>query len=132
MKNSNFSKRLSELMRDLGLSQKDVCEMTGSSKSSVSQWLSGKNVPSDERQAEIAISLGFSESYFQTNENEKPKKGVPGMKISEAHKLLGISIPALKQGLQDGVFPWGYAVHMPSGKWVYWINKEKLMEEERI
>lgn len=34
-------------------------------------------------------------------------------------------------GLQQGIFPWGYAVKM-SSKWTYFINAVKFYESEKL
>ena len=45
-----FKDRLKQAMQDLGLNQVQVCAMIGKSKASVSQYLSGKQVPSEDVQ----------------------------------------------------------------------------------
>lgn len=59
-----FADKLKNLMTELGLSQSKLSELTGIGKSSISQYLSGKNEPSKERKKEIARALGVQESYF--------------------------------------------------------------------
>ena len=52
------------------------------------------------------------------------------MKVSEAAKKLGVSERFIRRGLQQGRFPWGYAVKGSGEKWVYCILTEKFKEEE--
>lgn len=52
-----FSEKLKQAMQELHLNQRQVCGMTGKSKGSVSQYLSGKQVPSIEVQSSIATAL---------------------------------------------------------------------------
>lgn len=128
----NFREKLSDLMADLGLTQKDVAEEISSSKAAVSQWLSGRNLPSPMRQAEIAVALGQKEDYFSGNEQRPNLRwSVERMTPAEAAIILHMDKETICKGLRDCVFPWGYAVHMPSGRWVYWINRRKLLEEEK-
>lgn len=65
-----FKDALLNAMCELGLNQRQVCGMTGCSKASVSQYLSGKNVPSEQKQREIAEALGLQSDYFTWPEPE--------------------------------------------------------------
>ena len=59
-----FSEKLKNLMSELGLSQSKLSDLTGIGKSSISQYLSGKNEPSKDRKKEIARTLGVQDDYF--------------------------------------------------------------------
>ena len=52
-----FSEKLKQAMQELHLNQRQVCGMTGKSKGSVSQYLSGKQIPSEDVQSAIAVAL---------------------------------------------------------------------------
>ena len=131
-----FKDALFNAMVVLNLNQRQVCGMTGCSKASVSQYLSGKNVPSPQKQVEIAEALGLEPDYFhEDNEFKKPqiRKGqITKMLPETAAKVLGISKEAVRAGLQQGVFPWGYGIKMPSGKWVYVINADRFADIEGV
>ena len=131
-----FKDALLNAMVELNLNQRQVCGMTGCSKASVSQYLSGKNVPSEQKQREIAEALGLQSDYFTWPEPETTKEVQRGqmkrLLPEEAGKILGIGKAAVRAGLQQGVFPWGYGIHMPSGKWVYVINEERFRQIEGI
>lgn len=45
--------------------------------------------------------------------------------IKQAAELMQASEQFIRLGLQQGIFPWGYAVKM-SSRWTYWIDGEKL------
>ncbi len=50
--------------------------------------------------------------------------------VKEVADLMGgncASEEFIRRGLQQGKFPWGYAVKM-SSRWTYWISKEKFQE----
>lgn len=47
------------------------------------------------------------------------------MKVSEVAKIMGKSEQFVRIGLQQGVFPFGYAVKM-SSRWTYYINPKKF------
>ena len=131
-----FKDALLNAMVELNLNQRQVCGMTGCSKASISQYLSGKNVPSEQKQREIAEALGLQSDYFTWPEPETARAVQRGqmkrMLPEEAGKILGIGKAAVRAGLQQGVFPWGYGIHMPSGKWVYVINAERFAQIEGI
>lgn len=59
-----FSEKLKKVMQELHLNQTQVCGLTGKSKGSVSQYLSGKQIPSENVQSDIAVSLGLAPDYF--------------------------------------------------------------------
>lgn len=124
----NFSEKLTDLMRTLGLSQTKLSELTGIGKSSISQYLSGKNEPSENRKREIAIALGVQEDYFNTfcTAAKVQKNSAVNVPIPLVAKLMGKSKEWVMQGLRDCVFPWGYAVKLT--RWSYFISSVKFTE----
>lgn len=53
------------------------------------------------------------------------------LSVTKVAKLLGASEQFVRIGLQQGMFPWGYAVKM-STQWTYVITKQKFEEETGI
>lgn len=47
--------------------------------------------------------------------------------VSEAAELMNVSKEFIRIGLQQGIFPWGYAVKM-STKYTYFISINKFIE----
>ena len=47
--------------------------------------------------------------------------------VSETARLMEASEQFVRQGLINGIFPWGYAVKM-SSRWTYWISPVKFTE----
>lgn len=132
----DFSERLKNAMQELHLTQTQVVGMTGCSKASISQYLSGKNVPTEMKQRDIAVSLGLNEDYFEQAEDLiHPKKiatadHIERMTTDEAAKLMGVNHHTVKKGLQQGLFPWGYAIKTSENRYVYFINKMRFMKIE--
>lgn len=128
----SFAEKLKALMGELGLSQSKLSDLTGIGKSSISQYLSGKNEPSKDRKKEIARKLGVQEDYFDTFEVAATVQhnGVFNLPVTMAAKLMGKSKEWVKQGLRDGVFPWGYAVKLTN--WSYFISSVKFTEHTGI
>lgn len=110
-----FSEKLKKAMQELHLNQRQVCGMTGKSKGSVSQYLSGKQIPSEDVQRDIAVSLGLDQDYFTKDNSQTvvlPTKEVrngviPRLDVEKAAKLLQMNHNTVRKGLQQGVFPWG-------------------------
>ena len=124
----SFAEKLKALMKELDLSQSMLSEITGIGKSSISQYLSGKNEPSKDRKKEIARKLGVQEDYFDTFETAATVQhdGVFNLPVTLAAKLMRKSKDWVMQGLRDGVFPWGYAVKLTN--WSYFISSIKFTE----
>ena len=51
--------------------------------------------------------------------------------ISDASRITGLPEQTIRVGLQQGVFPWGYAIKRKS-TWSYYINKAKLIAQEVV
>lgn len=135
-----FSEKLKQAMQELHLNQRQVCGMTGKSKGSVSQYLSGKQIPSEDVQRDIAVSLGLAPDYF-TREDQAvaimPKEALADGKIKrlfpeEVAVLMGLGKETVRLGLQQGVFPWGYAVRTSEHRWTYFINAKRFAEIEGV
>lgn len=124
----SFAEKLKALMKELDLSQSKLSEITGIGKSSISQYLSGKNEPSKDRKKEIARKLGVQEDYFDIFETAATVQhdGVFNLPVTLAAKLMRKSKDWVMQGLRDGVFPWGYAVKLTN--WSYFISSIKFTE----
>ena len=86
-----FADKLKKLMKDLGISQSKVSQLTGYGKSSVSQWVSGKNEPSAEKKKEIALALGVPKNYFDEFEAGATLQNNPvfNLPIHVAARLMG-------------------------------------------
>lgn len=135
-----FSEKLKTAMQQLGITQSQVVGMTGCSKASVSLYLSGKSIPSSDKQRSIAVSLGLAPDYFGQAESPKvviaPKKlrdgAIRQLLVTDAAKLLSMNAETVRKGLQQGVFPWGYAIKTSENRWTYFINAVRFAEIERI
>lgn len=135
-----FSEKLKSAMQQLGINQAKVVSMTGKSKGSISQYLSGKQTPSADVQRDIAVSLGLAPDFFEQEETQvvvMPKGAVVEGRIKrmlpeEAAVLLGMDKGTVRKGLQQGVFPWGYAIKTSENRWAYFINKKRFEEIEGV
>lgn len=136
-----FKDKLEKAMQQLGITQAQLVGITGIGKSSVSQYLSGKNIPSAERQADIAAAIGLPPDYFEQDEHsivaklrKKIQDGytIERLPVEDAAKLMGVDIERIRNGLQQGAYEWGYAVKGGEHKYSYFINAKRFAEIERI
>ena len=66
-----------------------------------------------------------------------PKDAVAEGKIKrmlpeEAAVFLGMDKGTVRKGLQQGIFPWGYAIKTSENRWSYFINAKRFAEIEGI
>lgn len=132
-----FGEKLKKAMQQLGINQAQVVGMTGCSKGSISQYLSGKQTPSADRQRSIAVSLGFVPDYFDQDEPvvRMIKQGcgiIQEIRPSDVGKLMGMNHVTVEKGLIQGVFPWGYAIKTSENRHRYFINARRFAEIEGI
>lgn len=135
-----FDKKLKQAMQDLHLNQVQICGLTGKSKGSISQYLSGKQVPSEDVQKSIATALGLASDYFAKPEKavvtlpkaELRNKVIERLDVCEAAKIMQMNHNTVREGLKQGVFPWGYAIHTSDNRWTYFINAKRFAEIEGL
>lgn len=133
-----FSEKLKKAMQELGINQAQVVGMTGKSKGSISMYLNNKTIPPEKVQSDIAVSLGLAPDYFRHEEAQTVAKasrctnGIETLTIHEAAKMMHKHTNTIALGLQQGVFPWGYAIHTSENRWSYFINKKRFEEIEGV
>ena len=135
-----FNAKLKQVMQELKLNQIQLCGLTGKSKGSISQYLSGKQIPPDSVQSDIAVALGLAPDYFSKSDKkvevlpyaEVRNKIIQRLDVQDVARMMGINQKTVRQGLQQGVFPWGYGIHTSENRWVYFINAKRFAEIERI
>ena len=131
-----FADNMKKQMAVHGITQSELAKMTGIGRSSISQYLSGKNEPTNERKSVIAEAIGCrvvdldatETTSFPVDTDTKMKR----LSVDQAAKLLGMNHETVRKGLRQGVFPWGYAIKTSENHWVYFINAKKFAEIEGI
>ena len=134
-----FNEKLKTAMQQLELNQAQVSGLTGKSKPTICMYLSGKLVPPETVQKGMAVELGLARDYF---EEERPVEVAPKGILKEAKiekvtpkevaDLMGMTCETVRKGLQQGVFPWGYAIRTSKNRWTYFINAKRFIEIEKI
>jgi len=128
----SFVRNLKSIMQEQNLTQTGLSALTGIGKSSLSQYLSGKNTPHRGRIAEIASALGVPIGRLTADMQETVKEPlVPsGQKISieETARRLGKSPQFVRMALQNGAAPFGFATKVTGNHFDYQISP-KLLDE---
>lgn len=130
-----FGENLKKIMSEKGLSVTKVSQLSGVGKSSISQYLSGKNVPTSERIKVLADAIGCTVEELADIPTGETVVKQTGLNIEEvfnvpvelAAKLMRKKNNFVYEGLRQGVFPFGYAVQT-SAQWSYFISSKKFTE----
>lgn len=120
-----FAENLKLLMSEKQMSQQELAAKIGKGKSSVSQYLSGKNIPKESVQKQIAEVLDCTVEFL--NQGQIDLTEVKNISVAEAAKMLGKSQQFVRVALQTGVAPFGFAVKNKS-VYSYHISPKKLNE----
>ena len=127
----SFANNLKAIMEEQNLSQTDLSNLTGIGKPSLSQYLSGRNIPHKRRLATIASALGVSTARLTARgpgvECEAPLI-ISHQKISieEAARRLGKSKQFVRVALQSGAAPFGFATKGSGNAYDYHISPKLL------
>lgn len=125
----SFAKQLKKLMVENEITQSELAAAIGKGKSSVSQYVSGKNIPKEDVQEKIAEVLGCTVEYLNSEPDEDYSSKHPGANVSvrECARRLGKSEQFIRSALQAGTAPFGFAVKN-SSVYTYHISPKKLDE----
>ena len=103
----DFDKRLTRAMEERGVSQADLCRMTGLASSMVSHYCTGQRMPSIAAALKIARALGTTVSFLAYGEKRKATSGdemeVDEGSISSANGKQFISDKHDKEDLIDKI-----------------------------
>lgn len=128
-----FKEKLKKVIKEKGITQTKLCDLTGISKSCISQYVNGYIVPTKERQMKIARALELPEDYFLgAVKAQKEKRNGLNMPVDVAAGIMGISNTTLRIQPQQGLYPWGVASKGEGNRYVYYINKRKFAKEECV
>lgn len=119
----SFSENLNKIMNERNISQTDLHNLTGIGKSSISQYLSGKNTPKGKTIDAIAEALECTVACLHGA--EPLADGLKNIPVTEAARRMGKSEQYIRVGLQQQRLPFGTAVMM-SSKYSYHISPKLL------
>lgn len=128
--NETFASRLRMAMIGANLNQAELAERSGASKAAISQYLSGRNIPTTERMKVLADATDVSVEYLMGFEKGggQPVPAILRKKISvaDAAKCLGISQQLVRNGLHDGKLPIGVELRGTGTRKTYDIRPHLL------
>ena len=125
----SFASRLKQTLDERQMSQAELATRIGKGKSSVSQYLSGKNIPKDDVQKKIAEVLDCTVEFLNSEDpgTERSDDVQKNISVAECAKRIGKSEQFVRVALQTGVAPFGFAVKNKS-VYSYHISP-KLLDE---
>ena len=101
-----FAKRMKQAMVDQGVVQSVLSDRTGIGRSSISQYLSGKNKPGQKHLSAIATALNVAEAWLTGEIEEETTIGkYSNLPVAIAAKLMNKSKQFVRVGLQQGKLP---------------------------
>lgn len=127
-----FQEQFNEALKTKGVTIKDLAAATGISLPTLYSYSKGTTKPSDDRRRILCENLGLPLPPRLRKRTAAPEPAVRRMKTKDAAALLGLSDQTVRVGLQQGVFPWGYAIKTGKSRWTYFINADQLAQTEGI
>ena len=107
-------------MKERGISQAELSRRTGLPRSSISQYLAGKNVPRRKALEVIAKVLGVTSEAL----DDRKKK----ITVKVAAELMGVSEQFVRVAMQQHELPIGTAVKLSGSKYTYYISPKLFTE----
>ena len=123
----SFASRLKRTLDERQMSQAELAARIGKGKSSVSQYLSGKNIPKDDVQKKIAEVLDCTVEFLNSEVPATNGDVQKNISVAECAKRIGKSEQFVRVALQTGAAPFGFAVKNKS-VYSYHISP-KLLDE---
>jgi len=120
-----FAKKISQTMMERKMTLTELAVKTGISKSSLSMYMNGDNIPREDYLSRLAKALEVDEDWL--TEEQEEKKNLFNLKVEDAARLMGRSGQYVRIGLQRGILPFGTAIKMGS-KWTYYISPHRFRE----
>ena len=128
----SFSSQLKKAMEEINMSQAELAEKTGLAKSSISQYVSGKNTPKEVTIEKIARVLGVTTELLNATSEEADSgkiKDSGKVSVAEAAKRMHKNRQFVRDAVREKRLP-GTAVRKYSengvGKWSFHIPRRKF------
>lgn len=126
--NTTFAERLKYAMEQANINQATLSTRINVPKSAISQYLSGKNMPSVERIKILAQATGVTFDFLMNDNNAVETLFINKISVKEAARCMRKSDQFIRVGLQRGIFPFGVAVPGIGRCWNYYINPVKFRD----
>jgi len=115
-----FIENVTRLMNEKGISQAELSRLTGLQRSSISQYLSGRNTPRQKALDAIAGALGVTAADLSSGEKK--------ITVKTAAELMGVSEQFVRVAMQQKQLPIGTAVKLTGSKYTYYISPKLFTE----
>jgi transcriptional regulator with XRE-family HTH domain len=120
------------LKHERNITPTQLAALSGLAKSGISQYASGKVVPSDRAKRKLAEALDVSvaslDNKTKCDDLSDELNGISNVSVEQAAKLLGKSKQFVRVSLQLGKAPFGFAIKLTGGKYSYHISPKKFNE----
>lgn len=123
-----YAQRLKQIMDKQGMTQAQLAEAAGVGRSAISQYLSGKYIPSAQRSKVLADALGVPVDYLLDLDTDidlggqNDNKDTLNVPIAEAAKIMGVTQQFLRESLINGNAPFGFGTSMQGGGRRFFIS----------
>lgn len=112
---STFAENLKAAMEEKNINQAELCKRTGISKSFISQYLSGKFKPRDDKLTLLAQALGTTKGSLMGYESGRVNK------VYETDNLMRVPV----YSADEPQAPWGYEyVTAEPGEYAFYICRD--------
>lgn len=126
-----FAENLKAAMDAALITATDLASLAGISNASISLYLSGKSTPRRKVLENLAAALDVDVPFLlREDPDDDDILGRCRMTVQEAAKLMDVCPQFVRLGLQQGLFPFGFAMRTtPDGKRLqYYISRKKFSE----
>ena len=121
--------KIKKALMDAGITQKELAEKTGLSRSSISQYFSGRLKPPEKALRKMAEALNLSfDSLTDTPVVELSPRANRNLPVKIAARLMGKCEQFVRIGLQRGILQFGYAIKGAGDRYSYYISPVKFAE----
>ena len=115
-----FIENVTQLMNERGISQAELSRLSGLPRSSISQYLSGRNKPRNKALDAIAEALGVKAEDLTAGDTR--------LTVKIAAELMGVSEQFIRLSMQQQLLPIGTAVKLTGSKYTYYISPKLFTE----
>lgn len=128
---------MARLMTERHMTQTDLARDTGIGRASICQYLSGTCKPTAKNRQKLADALAVTVAQLDPSAEQRDAvtagtATIYRMSVRAAARVMRVSEETIRKGIQQNIFPWGYAVKTSDKEFTYIINGKKLLETELI
>jgi transcriptional regulator with XRE-family HTH domain len=123
-----FAAQLRKAMNKQNLNQVELSGLSGVGKSSICQYLAGKNTPHMTTKEKLANALEVPVTFFDYEIASSDTDDQKNISVEQCANMIGKSKQFVRIALQRGLVPFGYATKVTGNRYSYHISAKKLNE----